>query len=347
MTFDFDKLLGIYNKEISKNTKNKKKIYYYDLYKFENLYKLININNFNIKYNIFYIKDPKYRIIMSMNISEKIISHYIAKYILLPKINKYLDIRNVASRKKMGYSYAVKLLNRYIELNKKYNDIYVLKLDISKYFYSIDHNVLKELLKGKLDEEEYDIICKFIDSTNYSYINDSIINIKNKLINIDKNRSKEISDIPLYEYGKGLSIGSVINQILSIFYLYELDHYIIHNLHIKYYIRYVDDFILIHHDKEYLKYVYKVIEDKLNKEYKLKLNKKKSMIVNIKHGFIFLGSRYRVINNKTIVSISSDKRKRIRRNIKKKNYLYSNGYISYKSYYSCINSYNIKYIYFY
>ena len=90
-------------------------------------------------------------------------------------------------------------------------------------------------------------------------------------------------------------------------------------MHIKYYIRYVDDFILVHHDKEYLKYVYKVIEDKLSKEYKLKLNKKKSMIVNIKHGFIFLGSRYRVINNKTIVSISSNKKRRIRRNIEKKN----------------------------
>ena len=340
MTFDFDKLLSIYNKEISKNTKNKKKIYYYDLYKFEKLYKLININNFNIKYNIFYIKDPKYRIIMSMNISEKIISHYIAKYILLPKINKYLDIRNVASRKNMGYSYAVKLLNRYIELNKKYKDIYVLKLDISKYFYSIDHKVLKDLLIDKLSSEEYDIICKFIDSTNYRYINDSIINIKNKLINIDKKRSKEISNIPLYEYNKGLSIGSVINQILSIFYLYKLDHYIIHNLHIKYYIRYVDDFILIHHDKEYLKYVYKVIEDKLDKEYKLKLNNNKCMIVNIKHGFIFLGSRYRVINNKTIIKYSSNKRNKIRRNIRKKTYLYNKGIISYKSYYSSINSYN-------
>ena len=339
MTFDFDKLLSIYNKEISKNTKNKKKIYYYDLYKFENLYKLININNFNIKYNIFYIKDPKYRIIMSMNISDKIISHYIAKYILLPKINKYLDIRNVASRKNMGYSYAVKLLNRYIELNKKYKDIYVLKIDISKYFYSIDHNVLKELLKGKLDEEEYSIISTIIDSTNYSYINNTIINIKNKLINIDKKRSKEINDIPLYEYNKGLSIGSVINQILSIFYLYKLDHYIIHNLHINYYIRYVDDFILIHQSREYLKHVYRVIEEKLAKEYKLKLNKNKCMIVNIKHGFIFLGSRYRVINNKTIVSISSDKKRRIRRNIKKKKNLYNKGYISYKSYYSSINSY--------
>ena len=64
------------------------------------------------------------------------------------------------------------------------------------------------------------------------------------------------------------------------------------------------------------------------------------MIVNIKHGFIFLGSRYRVINNKTIVSISSNKKRRIRRNIKKKKYLYNKGYISYKSYYSSINSYD-------
>ncbi len=342
MIFDFDKLLSIYDKEISKNTKNKKKIYYYDLYKFSNLYKLmdIDISNFNIKYNIFYIKDPKYRIIMSMNISSKIISHYMAKYILLPKINKYLDIRNVASRKNMGYSYAVKLLYRYIEKNKKYKDFYVLKLDISKYFYSIDHNVLKLLLIDKLDNDEYDMICNFIDSTNDSYINDSIINIKNKLIDIDKNRSKEINSIPLYEYGKGLSIGSVVNQILSIFYLYKLDHYIVHNLHIKYYIRYVDDFILIHHDKEYLRYVYRIIEDILNREYKLKLNKDKCMIVNIRHGFVFLGSRYRVINNKTIVNICSKKRYRIRRNIKKKNYLYSRGYISYKSYYSSINSYS-------
>ena len=96
----------------------------------------------------------------------------------------------------------------------------------------------------------------------------------------------------------------------------------------------------MHQSREYLKYVYRVIEDKLNKEYELKLNKNKCMIVNIKHGFIFLGSRYRVVNNKTIVSISSDKKRRIRRNIKNKKYLYNMGYISYKSYYSSINSYN-------
>ena len=54
-----------------------------------------------------------------------------------------------------------------------------------------------------------------------------------------------------------------------------------------------------------------IIKDKLDKEYKLKLNKNKSMIVNASHGFIFLGSRYRVINDKTIIKLSSEKRKRI------------------------------------
>ena len=52
MTFDFDKLLSVYNKEISKNTKNKKKIYNYDLYKFENLYKLITCCTNILCYNI-------------------------------------------------------------------------------------------------------------------------------------------------------------------------------------------------------------------------------------------------------------------------------------------------------
>ena len=212
MKFEFDKLLDIYNREISKNTKNKKKIYYYDLYKFSNLNKLGDINKFDIKYNIFYIKDPKYRIIMSMNIGEKIVSHYIAKYILLPKIDKYLDMRNVASRKKMGYSYAVKLLNRYIELNKKYKDIYVLKLDISKYFYSISHDILKELLIDKLSSEEYDVICFFIDSTNEKYVNERISDIKNKLVKIDMKRSREINDIPIYEYGKGLTIMAFMKE---------------------------------------------------------------------------------------------------------------------------------------
>ena len=73
----------------------------------------------------------------------------------------------------MGTSYAIKLLKKYLNLNKKYHEFYILKLDISKYFYTIDHNKLKDMLKAKITADEYDIISKIIDSTNYSYINEN------------------------------------------------------------------------------------------------------------------------------------------------------------------------------
>ena len=80
------------------------------------------------------------------------------------------------------FSFFIKLLKKYIERNKKFYTFYFLKLDISKYFYNIDHNVLKSLLISKLEKEEYELVCKIIDSTNYSYINNYIDKVKDKEI---------------------------------------------------------------------------------------------------------------------------------------------------------------------
>ena len=165
---------------------------------------LNKINNFDKeKYNIFLIKEPKERIVMSLNIIDKLINHYVARTILIPKLEKYLDIRNTATRKNMGTSYAIKLLKKYLNLNKKYHEFYILKLDISKYFYTIDHNKLKDMLKAKITADEYDIISKIIDSTNYSYINENIKKIK------DKYKTKSIQNIPYYYKDKGLPIGGL------------------------------------------------------------------------------------------------------------------------------------------
>ena len=207
MKVNVNDIIDIYEKEVSVNTKNKSKVYNFEKNKIENIYDIKNIiesDNYKItKYNVFTINNPKYRMVMSLNMKDKIINHYVARFILLPKLNKYLDIRNCATRKNMGYDYAIKLLKRYIECNKKYGKFYILKIDISKYFYSIDHNILKELLKDKLNEEEYKIVSRIIDSTNESYINKIIINIKNNLLIKDKNRCNEINKLPLYEYNKG------------------------------------------------------------------------------------------------------------------------------------------------
>lgn len=83
------------------------------------------------------------------------------------------------------------------------------------------------------------------------------------------------------------------SQILAIFYLNDLDHYIKEELKIKYYIRYQDDFCLMHPSKQYLKECKRKIEDFLTKE-KLKLNQKTRIYSN-KNNYLFLG---RTINNK-------------------------------------------------
>ena len=99
----------------------------------------------------------------------------------------------------------------------------------------------------------YKYISNIINSTNKDYINKHIKAIKDKYSNI-----KAINDIPYYLKGKGLPIGNYSSQFLSIYYLYRLDYKIVHTYKIKHYVRYMDDFILMHEDKEYLTSIRKV-----------------------------------------------------------------------------------------
>ena len=101
-----DTIIDLFEKEISKNVKNKHKVYSFEKNKLQNInhiYNILKSGNYNGgKYNIFLIKEPKHRIVMALDISDKIINHYIARHVLEKKLSKYLDIRNVATRKNMG-----------------------------------------------------------------------------------------------------------------------------------------------------------------------------------------------------------------------------------------------------
>lgn len=346
---NIDGLLNLYEKEISKNVKNKQKLFTFERNKMQNIKSIISILETGIYdggiYNIFLIREPKHRIVMSLNIKDKLINHYVSRYVLEKRLTKYLDDRNIATRKNMGTDYGIKLVKKYLELNKKYDKFYILKLDISKYFYSIDHEVLKGLIKDKLEPYEYSFICNIIDSTNKEYINKKIKAIKENYLAVHPNYSKEIAAIPYYKTGKGLPIGNMTSQFLSIFYLNELDHYIVHDLHIKHYIRYMDDFILIHNDKEVLKNAIIKIEKILRDKYKLELNSKKTKIVREKEGFSFLGYTYKVINKKTVIRIKKQSYERIKERIKEVKHLYNIGYFNLDTAFCSIMSfyYNRKY----
>ncbi len=346
---NLDTILDLFEQEISKNVKNKHKVYMFEKNKFQNINHIVSILQSGIydggKYNIFLIKEPKHRIVMALDIKDKLINHFIARYVLELKLTKYLDPRNIATRKNMGTDYGIKLVKKYIEKNKKYENFYILKIDISKYFYSIDHEVLKDMVKDKLTEEEFNFLSIIIDSTNNEYINNKIKDIKDKYLSAHPNFTKEVESLPYYYKGKGLPIGNMTSQFLSIFYLYELDHYIVHDLHIKYYVRYMDDFVLIHHDKNVLKKALTEIENILINKYKLKLNQKKTKIVSAKEGFSFLGYTYKVINKKTLVKLRKEGYEKIKKRVKEVNYMYNKGFIDFNSAFCSVMSYwyNRKY----
>ena len=117
-----------------------------------------------------------------------------------------------------------------------------------------------------------------------------------------------------------LVFGNMTSQILAIFYLNDLDHFIKESLKIKCYVRYQDDFILIHHSKEYLQYCLMEIKKYVEKE-GLKLNPKSRVYKNT-NNFLFLGrNKYG----------KYAKYRGVKRILKKKFYLYNNNRLSLNS----------------
>lgn len=307
-----DKIINTY-KRIIKNTKHKEKIFTYNMFYTTNILNIYNVlkdkNYVHGRYNIFIIKKPKLRLIMSENLSDKIVNHLVS-YLILPIIEPKLIDTNVATRINKGTKEAIHYMKKYlIKMKRKYNYFYILKCDIKKYFYNIDHEILYDKLKITIyDKDILELLKSIIDSTDCEYVNETI-----KKLN---------KDVPIYNKGKGLPIGNMSSQLFAIFYLNELDHFIKEKLRIKYYIRYMDDFILIHKDKEYLKYCKLEIERFLKQE-KLELNKKTN-IHKINNGFVFLGYKYKFKNNKLLILMTSNNKVKARKNVK--NY---NGYLKY------------------
>ena len=118
------------------------------------------------------------------------------------------------------------------------------------------------------------------------------------------------------------------SQILAIFYLNDMDHYIKEDLKIKYYVRYQDDFLLFHQSKVYLKECLEKIKEFLKKE-DLILNRKTRIYKNT-NNFIFLGrNKYG----------KYAKYRDVKRKLKKKKYLYENNKITLMSYTSSLICY--------
>ena len=351
-TCKLDNIIKMTNK-VCTRVKNKEKVTKFENYKSEHIlsiYKRLNERDLNVgKYNIFMITDPKCRIVMAQNIEDKIINHLIADYVLVKTFDNKYDSSMCATRIGKGTLYGVKLLKKYLnEMKRKYDNFYVLKIDISKYFYKIDHKILKQILRKKIkDKDTLNLLDSIIDSTNEQYINEEIIKLKKTRIDYLKQSSlknkkkliKEVEEIPLYKKGKGAALGNETSQAFGLIYLYEINHFIKEKLHIKCHINYMDDFVIIHHDKQYLKYCLNKIKSKLETDYKLKTNPKKTKINSIKNGIDFLGYIFYIKNNKVLLKIRNCTKKKFKTKIRNLKLLKKHNYITKKEFYIISNSY--------
>lgn len=208
-------------------------------------------------YHEFKVYEPKERIIQTTSFKDKVVQHSLCDNVILPKLSTVFIYDNCAGQKGKGTSFALRRLSEQMQAFYAQNGFkgYVLKCDITKFFYNISHEQLKDIVEYHFGYDA-DIcwLCDlFIDSTE----------------------------------GKGIPLGNQINQAFALLYLDGMDKFIKTELGIEYYGRYMDDFYLIHPSKEYLKYCLEVITEYL-KTLDLTLNGK-TQIFPFKNGLKYLG----------------------------------------------------------
>lgn len=176
--------------------------------------------------------------------------------VINPLFDKSFIYDSYACRKEKGTLAAVKRCEKFLDNRVHNGKVYCLKMDIQKYFYSIDHGVLKKLITKKIRcRETMNLLNIIIDST----------------------------DNP------GIPVGNLTSQLFANIYLNELDHYAKDKLGIKHYIRYMDDVIILENDKNKLWNYLGQLTEKIT-DLKLTLNKK-TAVFNVKDGIDFLGYR--------------------------------------------------------
>jgi len=221
----------------------------------------------------FIIRDPKSRVIHASDFRDRVVHHALVN-ILQPIFESTFIHDSFANQKNKGTHKALERFDKFkrkvskngklIENARYSNQVsgYVFKADIKHYFSTVDHEILLNIIQRKIkDDKVIWLIKKILD-----------------------NRVSEVK-------GKGMPLGNLTSQFFANIYLNELDQFVKHALRAKYYIRYVDDFILMDRSKKILENHMNQINDFLQEKLKLELHPDKSKIFPIYHGTPFLGFR--------------------------------------------------------
>ena len=235
---------------------------------------------------------------------DRVVHHALCN-IIEPIFDKTFIYDSYANRKEKGTHRAIL---RYQHFSRKYP--FVLKCDVKKYFPSIDHTILKSMIRRKIK-------CK-----ETLWLIDLILENSNLQETVMMYFPDDDLFTPL-ERRKGLPIGNLTSQFFANIYLNKFDHFVKEKLRRKGYVRYVDDFVIFGNDKDQLWADFNNIMEQME-TLRLKLHQKKSMVYRVKKGVIFLGHKifpeFKLLRQENVISF--------RRKLKKMNKAYTKGRIS-------------------
>lgn len=254
-------------------------------------------------YRTFFVYEKKTRMISAAPFRDRVVHHALCN-ILEPLFEPGFIFDSYANRKCKGVHAAVKRCSHYAA-----QFTYVLKCDIRKYFASIDHQILKNLIRCRIkDRDVLWLADRIIDGSNEQEFCLCYFPGDNLFTPLDRRR--------------GLPIGNQTSQFFANVYLNPLDHFVKEDLRCPGYIRYVDDFIVFGRSKKELWEWGKAIKSLLLR-YRLIIHPNKFQVMPVRCGFAFLGYRifpyHRILPKENIL--------RFRRRLEKMKHEYEKGAI--------------------
>ena len=267
----YNKIIDINNLRLADEKARKGKLKSYgirlhDMNRENNIFKLHEqLKNKTYKtseYNVFKIYEPKERDIYQLPYFPDRIVHHAVMNILEPIWVSMFTADTFSCIKGRGIHGCWKKVKK--ALKDEENTKYCLKIDIKKYYPSIDHNILKSLIRKKIKcKDTLGLIDEIIDSAD------------------------------------GVPIGNYLSQYFANIYLTYFDHYVKEKMKVKYYFRYADDIVFLHQDKKELRNIYKEIKTYLKDELKLEIKHNYQIFPTQIRGIDFVGYVFR--NSHTLI----------------------------------------------
>lgn len=263
-------------------------------------------------YRKLWVYVPKKRLVMALAYPDRIVQWSLYQY-LNPIYDKLFIEDSYACRVGKGSHKAAKRLQYWMrQVDRKPGPgWYCLKLDISKYFYRVNHEKLLSILERRIKDPD---MMAFIQG---------VVNSTAEPFGLPRGRTPENTAPEEWLYGVGMPIGNLTSQLFANIYLNELDQYCKHVLKIHFYIRYMDDVIILAQDKETLQRWKATIAAFLRNELALDLNDKTS-IRPIRQGVEFVGVRIWA----THMKLRKSTVRRLKREVRKISALYAAGDMS-------------------